>query len=64
VASMVAGTARKDELADVISDELGMPRKQSGPIQVGSGIGTFKMVTALEQRPSGSAQPVRREVVS
>jgi aldehyde dehydrogenase (NAD+) len=40
-------TTRRDELADVISHELGMPRKQSAAIQVGSGIGTFTMAAEL-----------------
>ena len=39
--------ARRDELADIISHEVGMPRKQSRSIQVGSGIGTFKMAGEL-----------------
>jgi aldehyde dehydrogenase (NAD+) len=32
----------QDELADAISHELGMPRHQSGPIQVGTGIAAFQ----------------------
>jgi acyl-CoA reductase-like NAD-dependent aldehyde dehydrogenase len=40
-------TTRRDELADVISHELGMPRAQSATIQVGSGIGTFTMAADL-----------------
>lgn len=38
---------RRDELADAISHELGMPRSQSAPIQVGSGIATFRMAADL-----------------
>jgi aldehyde dehydrogenase (NAD+) len=40
-------TTRRDELADVISHELGMPRGQAAAIQVGSGIGTFTMAADL-----------------
>jgi acyl-CoA reductase-like NAD-dependent aldehyde dehydrogenase len=45
VAQLMA--TRHDELADVISHELGMPRKQSAAIQVGSGIGTFTMAAEV-----------------
>jgi aldehyde dehydrogenase (NAD+) len=38
---------RRDEVADAISHELGMPRSQSDPIQVGSGIATFLMAAEL-----------------
>jgi aldehyde dehydrogenase (NAD+) len=38
---------RRDEVADAISHELGMPRSQSASIQVGSGIGTFRMAASL-----------------
>jgi acyl-CoA reductase-like NAD-dependent aldehyde dehydrogenase len=38
---------RRDEVADALSHELGMPRSQSAPIQVGSGIGTFRMAAEL-----------------
>lgn len=38
---------RRDELADIITHELGMPRKQSASVQVGSGIGTFRMAAEL-----------------
>jgi aldehyde dehydrogenase (NAD+) len=38
---------RRDEVADALSHELGMPRSQSAPIQVGSGIGTFRMAADL-----------------
>jgi acyl-CoA reductase-like NAD-dependent aldehyde dehydrogenase len=38
---------RRDEIADVVSHELGMPRSQSASIQVGSGIGTFRMAAGL-----------------
>jgi acyl-CoA reductase-like NAD-dependent aldehyde dehydrogenase len=38
---------RRDEIADAISRELGMPRTQSAPIQVGSGIATFRMAAGL-----------------
>jgi aldehyde dehydrogenase (NAD+) len=38
---------RRDEIADAISHELGMPRTQSVPIQVGSGIATFRMAAGL-----------------
>ena len=38
---------RREELADAISHELGMPRRQSAPVQVGSGIGTFRMAADL-----------------
>jgi acyl-CoA reductase-like NAD-dependent aldehyde dehydrogenase len=38
---------RREEVADVVSHELGMPRSQSAPIQVGSGIGTFRMAAEL-----------------
>jgi aldehyde dehydrogenase (NAD+) len=37
----------RDEIADAISHELGMPRTQSGPVQVGSGIATFRMAAGL-----------------
>ena len=33
---------RRDEVADALSHELGMPRSQSAAIQVGSGIGTAR----------------------
>jgi acyl-CoA reductase-like NAD-dependent aldehyde dehydrogenase len=39
--------ARRDELADVITHELGMPRRLSAAIQVGSGVSTFKMAADL-----------------
>jgi acyl-CoA reductase-like NAD-dependent aldehyde dehydrogenase len=45
VADLLEG--RRDELADVISHELGMPRAQSAPVQVGSGISTFRMAADL-----------------
>jgi aldehyde dehydrogenase (NAD+) len=38
---------RLDEVADAISHELGMPLKQAGPMQVGSGVGAFKMAAEL-----------------
>ena len=38
--------ARKDEIADIESHEIGMPRSQSGPFQVGLGIRAF--ATAAE----------------
>ena len=38
---------RRDEVADALSHELGMPRSQSAPVQVGSGIGTFRMAADL-----------------
>jgi aldehyde dehydrogenase (NAD+) len=38
---------RRDEAADAVSHELGMPRSQSAAIQVGSGIGTFQMAASL-----------------
>jgi aldehyde dehydrogenase (NAD+) len=38
---------RRDEVADALSHELGMPRSQSASIQVGSGIGTFRMAASL-----------------
>jgi aldehyde dehydrogenase (NAD+) len=38
---------RRDEAADAVSNELGMPRSQSAAIQVGSGIGTFQMAASL-----------------
>jgi aldehyde dehydrogenase (NAD+) len=38
---------QREDLADVISHELGMPRRQSAPVQVGSGIGTFRMAAGL-----------------
>ena len=38
---------RRDEVADALSHELGMPRSQSAAIQVGSGIGTFRMAASL-----------------
>jgi aldehyde dehydrogenase (NAD+) len=41
---------RRSEIADVISRELGMPRKQSASIQVGSGISTFRMAAEIAQQ--------------
>jgi aldehyde dehydrogenase (NAD+) len=41
--------ARRDELADVITHELGMPRKQSAAIQVDSGMSTFTMAAELAE---------------
>ena len=38
---------RRDEMAAIITHELGMPLKQSGLIQVGSGISTFRMAGEL-----------------
>lgn len=38
--------ARMDEVADAVSHEIGMPRKQSAPIQIGSGVAAFR--TAAE----------------
>jgi aldehyde dehydrogenase (NAD+) len=38
---------RTDEIADAISHELGMPRRQSGAIQVGTGISAFKTAADL-----------------
>lgn len=42
--------ARQDEIADVITHEMGMPRAQSAAIQVGSGISAFS--TAAEMASS------------
>jgi aldehyde dehydrogenase (NAD+) len=39
--------ARHEEIADAVSHELGMPLKQAGPMQVGSGIAAFKMASDL-----------------
>jgi aldehyde dehydrogenase (NAD+) len=41
---------RRSEIADVITRELGMPRKQSASIQVGSGISTFRMAAEIAQQ--------------
>src|SRR6185295_10226709 len=39
--------ARRDEIADVITHEVGMPRAQSAAIQVGTGISAFTTASDL-----------------
>jgi aldehyde dehydrogenase (NAD+) len=39
--------ARRDEIADAVCHELGMPLTQAGPMQVGSGISAFRMAADL-----------------
>jgi aldehyde dehydrogenase (NAD+) len=41
---------RSDELADIITHEVGMPRSQSGAVQVGSGVSTFRMAADLAEK--------------
>jgi aldehyde dehydrogenase (NAD+) len=57
---------RRDEVADALSHELGMPRSQSAPIQVGSGIGTFRMAADLaatyEFEQSGDSLIIREPI--
>jgi betaine-aldehyde dehydrogenase len=42
--------ARTDEMADALTHELGMPRKQSAAVQVQGGITTFSMAAELAGR--------------
>jgi aldehyde dehydrogenase (NAD+) len=57
---------RRDEVADALSHELGMPRTQSASIQVGSGIGTFRMAAELaatyEFEQSGDSLVIREPI--
>jgi aldehyde dehydrogenase (NAD+) len=57
---------RRDEVADALSHELGMPRSQSASIQVGSGIGTFRMAAELaatyEFEESGDSLVIREPI--
>jgi aldehyde dehydrogenase (NAD+) len=57
---------RRDEVADALSHELGMPRSQSASIQVGSGIGTFRMAADLaatyEFEQSGDSLIIREPI--
>ncbi len=39
--------ARRDELAEIIAHEVGMPKPLSAAIQVGTGIGAFKVASEL-----------------
>jgi len=39
--------ARRDEIAEVITHELGMPKRQSAAIQVGTGISAFSIASEL-----------------
>ncbi|HWW54703.1 MAG TPA: aldehyde dehydrogenase family protein, partial [Acidimicrobiales bacterium] len=41
--------ARTDEIATVMSHEIGMPRSQTPRIQVGAGIGAFAQAAALAE---------------
>ena len=58
--------ARRDEIADVITHEVGMPKGQSAAIQVGTGISAFSTASELashvrvrghQQRAPSSASP-------
>jgi acyl-CoA reductase-like NAD-dependent aldehyde dehydrogenase len=57
---------RRDEVADALSHELGMPRAQSASIQVGSGVGTFRMAAELaatyEFEQSGDSLVIREPI--
>jgi aldehyde dehydrogenase (NAD+) len=60
--------ARRDELADVITRELGMPRLQSAAIQVGLGISAFRVAADLAQSfafesPDGQDTVIIREPI-